>query len=84
PALDEVEAEAGIEEAEAALTEGDERSALDRLQQAVAIDPANDTARFDYVKLLLEAGRVEDARMAYEPVASKAIADGRIAALGLY
>lgn len=84
PTTDEVEAEAGVEEAEAALAESDEASALDRLQQAVAIDPANDAARFDYVKLLLESGRVDDARMAYEPVASKAIVDGRIAALGLY
>lgn len=84
PTLGEVQAEAGIEEAEAALAEGDEASALDRLQQAVAIDPANDAARFDYVKLLLENGRIEDARMAYEPVASKAIVDGRIAALRLY
>ena len=84
PSLDEMQAEAGIEEAEEALAQGDEASALDRLQQAVAIDPSNDAARFDYVKLLLENGRIEDARMAYEPVASKAIVDGRIAALGLY
>jgi putative thioredoxin len=84
PSLDEMQAEAGIEEAEEALAQGDETSALDRLQQAVAIDPANDAARFDYVKLLLENGRVDDARMAYEPVASKAIIDGRIAALGLF
>jgi putative thioredoxin len=45
---------------------------LERLQHAVATDPANDDARFEYVKALLVAGREDDARRAFEPVASKA------------
>ncbi|MFN3297171.1 tetratricopeptide repeat protein [Caldimonas sp.] len=75
------------EEAEAAVelaAEGNTDAALEKLQQAVAIDPANDVARFDYVKLLLERGQVAEARAAYEPVASKAAVDARLAALGLY
>jgi putative thioredoxin len=75
------------EEAEAAVelaAEGHTDAALEKLQQAVAIDPANDVARFDYVKLLLERGQVAEARAAYEPVASKAAVDARLAALGLY
>jgi putative thioredoxin len=44
---------------------------LERLQHAVATDPANDDARFEYVKALLLAGRDADARRAFEPVANK-------------
>ena len=83
PSESELAAEADAEEAEAALAEGDADAALAKLQQAVAIDPSNDTARFDYVKLLLSLGRLADARRAYEPVASKAGFDPRMAALGL-
>lgn len=75
------------EEAEAAVelaADGRTDAALEKLQQAVAIDPANDVARFDYVKLLLERGQVAEARAAFEPVASKAAVDARLAALGLY
>jgi putative thioredoxin len=84
PSAAEMEAEEEVEAAEELAAEGDTDAALEKLQQAVAIDPANDTARFDYVKLLLERGQVAEARTAYEPVASKALADARIAALGLY
>lgn len=45
---------------------------LERLQHAVATDPANDEARFAYVKALLLAGREPDARRAFEPVANRA------------
>ena len=44
---------------------------MERLQHAVATDPANDDARFDYVKALLAARREDDARRAFEPVANK-------------
>lgn len=82
PSEDTLEAEEQAEEAQALAAEGDADAALARLQQAVAIDPANDTARCDYVKLLLERGMTELARTAYEPMAGKAMVDGRIAALG--
>ena len=81
PTVDELEAEAELEEAEVALAEGDAEAALAKLQQAVAIDPANDDARFDYVKLLLERGALAQAEAAFEPVAKKAATDARLEAL---
>jgi putative thioredoxin len=83
PSPEELEAEAETEAAAELLeTEGDADAALAKLQQAVAIDPANDAARADYVKLLLESGRTTQARQAWEPVAGKAMLDARIDALG--
>jgi putative thioredoxin len=71
------------EEEEPPLDEAaaDPEAQLERLQHAVATDPANDDARFDYVKALLAAGREADARRAFEPVASKASGSRRIDAL---
>lgn len=82
PTAAEMEAEAEVEEAEALADSGDELAALSKLQEAVAIDPANDTARIDYIKLLLQLGHVAQARQAFEPVAGKTMLDSRIAALG--
>ena len=72
PTADEMEAEAEAVEAEALIAEGDADAALAKLQQAVAIDPSNDEARHDYVKLLLERGALAQAEAAFEPVAKKA------------
>jgi putative thioredoxin len=82
PSSDELEAEAEIDEAEALMAGGDAESALAKLQQAVAIDPGNDAARLDYVKLLLESGQLPLAEQAFAPVAGKAMTDARIDALG--
>jgi putative thioredoxin len=62
------EEEAALHEA---LAEGDTEGALEKLQHAVATDPANDDARFDYVKLLLQEGRIDDAKVAFAPVIAK-------------
>jgi putative thioredoxin len=59
----------------------DPQAQLEKLQHAVASDPANDDARFDYVKALLHAGRVAEAQRAFEPVANKATVSRRIDAL---
>jgi putative thioredoxin len=75
-------AEQDVAEAQALLEDGDIDSALEKLQEAVAINPADDTARYDYLRALLGAGRIEEARRAYDPVASKVIQDLRIAACG--
>jgi putative thioredoxin len=61
--------------------EADPEALLERLQHAVATDPANDDARFDYVKALLLARREPDARRAFEPVANKAGVSRKIDAL---
>jgi len=84
PGAEALESEPETVEAEVPEAEGDLDAAVARLQQAVAVDPANDAARCEYVKLLLETGRTAQARAAWEPVASKAMLDGRIAALGLW
>ena len=65
----------------AALAAGDLNAALEKLQHAVATDPANDDARFDYVKLLLELDRVDDAKVAFAPVIAKAEGSRRLGAL---
>ena len=81
PSADALEAEAELEQAEAMIAEGDADAALAKLQQAVAIDPSNDDARFDYVKLLLERAALAQAESAFEPVAKKAATDARLEAL---
>ena len=68
PGADELEAQQEEEAAQEALAEGDTDAALEKLQHAVATDPANDDARFDYVKLLLQLGRDDDAKVAFAPV----------------
>ena len=71
PAAEELEAAAEEEAAQEALAEGDTEGALEKLQHAVATDPANDDARFDYIKLLLQQGRADDAKVAFAPVIAK-------------
>lgn len=44
---------------------------LEKLQAAVATDPANDNARFDYVRLLLQHGQLAPARAAFAPALPK-------------
>ena len=75
-------AEEDVVQAQALMDGGDIDSALEKLQEAVAINPADDKARYDYLRALLGAGRVEEARRAFEPVASRVVQDPRIAACG--
>lgn len=82
PSEEEMAAEEGMDDAEALLAEGDPEAAIDRLQEAVAINPANDTARFEYLRALLAAGRVEEARRAWEPVKGRVLTDPRLTACG--
>ena len=82
PSGDAVAAADDVEEAQALLADGDTDSALEKLQEAVAVNPGNDAARYDYLRALLGGGRIEEARRAYEPVASKVLLDARLAAAG--
>ena len=84
PSAELLEAEDPAEQAQALEAEGDPDAALARLQQALATDPANDAARYDCVKLLIETGQITEARVTWQPVAARALVDGRIAALGLW
>ncbi|MDD2713146.1 MAG: thioredoxin [Simplicispira sp.] len=81
PGAAEVAAEVEEDEAQAALAAGDTDTALEKLQHAVATDPANDEARFDYVKLLLQLGREDDAKVAFAPVIAKAGVSRKFGAL---
>jgi len=82
PSAEEMAAEEDLAAAEELLADGDADSALERLQEAVAIDPGNDAARYDYLRALLTVGRVDDARRAFDPVASKVMLDARLSAAG--
>lgn len=84
PSPDELMAEEEAEEAEQLAAEGHADAALEKLGEALAIAPHDDAIRADYVKRLLDAGRIADARSAYEPLSRKAIADARAGALGLW
>jgi putative thioredoxin len=67
PAQEEAPQEPQADEAE----DADPAARLEKLQHAVATDPANDDARFDYVRALLLAGRIDDAKLAFAPVLAK-------------
>ncbi|HEY0858511.1 MAG TPA: co-chaperone YbbN [Albitalea sp.] len=82
PSVEELAANEEVQEAQELLAEGDTHSALERLQEAVAINPGNDAARVDYLRALISAGRLEDARRVYEPVAGKMMLDARLVACG--
>lgn len=59
----------------------DPSARLEQLQQAVTADPANDDARFNYVKELLLGGHIDDAKVAFAPVISKAAGVRRLDSL---
>ncbi len=78
------EAEAGDEAEEAAALEADSNpaDALEKLQEAVAANPANDAARNDYLRALLSQGLVAEARRVFDPVAHQVVPDARLTACG--
>lgn len=62
-------AEAEADEAQALLESGDTQAALQKLADALAADPANDDARFDYVRLLIATGSFDEAHaLLAEPI----------------
>jgi putative thioredoxin len=82
PSAEEVAADEELQEAGELLAEGDTDQAIERLQEALAIDPGNESARYEVLRALLAAGRVDDARQAFEPVKGKVLVDPRLAAAG--
>lgn len=81
PAENELAAEAEEEEALEALADGDVATALAKLQEAVDTDPSNDDARFDLVKLLLQQGLEDEAKVAFAPVIAKSAGVRKLDAL---
>ena len=84
PSPEEMAADEDVLAAEELLADGDTDSAIERLQEALAINPANDTARYDYLRALLLAGRVAEAHRAIEPALGRVIPDARFNACELW
>jgi putative thioredoxin len=84
PSEAEVEAEADAEDAQALVAAGDPQAALNKLHEALTLNPANDDARYDYVKLLIENDMIEDAEAALAPTLSYIPKQLRFEALGQF
>ena len=67
PSEDALVAEAQAEEAHDLVAAGDVNTALRKLHEALSINPGNDDARYDYVKLLIENQMLDDAESALAP-----------------
>ena len=67
PSEDELEAQADADDAQALIAAGDPQAALNKLHEALTINPGNDDARYDYVKLLIESDMLQDAEAALAP-----------------
>ena len=78
----EVGAAGDVNEAEALMAVGDVEAAIEKLRENLAIDPADDVARSDYLRALLGAGRIAQARQAYQPVATRVVPNARLDACG--
>ena len=61
PAESELAAATDADEAHALLEAGDPQAAMAKLADALALDPGNDETRFEYVKLLISLGGLEEA-----------------------
>ncbi len=82
PSVEEMALAEEMQDAEALLAEGDSHSAIAKLLDAVAVNPGNDSARADCLRALLMAGRVDEARAVFNPVAGKVLPDPRLVACG--
>jgi putative thioredoxin len=71
PAGEVLEAEVTAETVSDAPDENDPDAIREALQQAVLKNPDDEEARFNYVKLLLQEGRTDDAKVAFAPVIAK-------------
>ncbi|MEK9952306.1 MAG: thioredoxin [Curvibacter sp.] len=71
PGEDQLQAQADAEQAQEHLEAGDLDSALARMAQALQADPANDELRYDYVKLLIGTGHLDQAAAQLAPTLSR-------------
>ncbi|APW47869.1 tetratricopeptide repeat protein [Rhodoferax antarcticus] len=67
PSVEGLMAEAETDEALELLDAGDPQAALAKLADALAKDPGNDDARYDYIRLLIDLGGFEEAEAALAP-----------------
>ncbi len=71
PGEDQLQAQADAEEAQDHLESGDIASALARMAQALQADPANDELRYDYIKLLIGSGDLDQAAAQLAPTLAR-------------
>lgn len=67
PGDGQLQAQAEAEEAQEHLESGDIDSAIARMDKALQADPANDELRYDYVKLLIGTGHLDEAAAVLAP-----------------
>jgi putative thioredoxin len=67
PSDGELLAQADAQEAEALLDSGDTDAALAKLQEALSLNPTDDDTRYNFVKLLIAVGDLEEAQAALAP-----------------
>ena len=84
PSLEDMAAQENAEDAQALLAAGDPQAALNKLHETLTIDPGNDDARFDYVKLLIETNALDDAAAALAPALAAIPRQLRFEALGQF
>jgi putative thioredoxin len=72
------------QDAQALLAAGDPQAALNKLLETLTIDPSNDDARYDYVKLLIETNALDDAEAALAPALAAIPRQLRFEALGQF
>lgn len=81
PSEDALNAEADAKEAQDALASGDVQGARARLAEALAADPANNDIRFDYAKLLIAEGHLDEAAGVLAPAMAQIPVELRFEAL---
>lgn len=84
PSTDVLEAQSDAEDAQALIAAGDPQAALHKLHESLTINPGNDDARYDYVKLLIENDMFEDAEAALAPALAEIPRQLRFEALGQF
>ena len=84
PSPEVLEAQADADDAQALLAAGDPQAALHKLHEALSINPGNDDARYDYVKLLIENDMIDDAEAALAPALAEIPRQLRFEALGQF
>jgi putative thioredoxin len=71
PSDDELQAQDTAQAAQEHLQSGDLHTALEHLSQALQADPTNDDVRFDFVKLAISAGLLNEAAAALAPAMAR-------------
>ncbi len=67
PSDNEVAALTDTQEAEQLAQAGDAHAAIAKLQEALSLNPADDEARYNFVKLLISVGELDEAHAALAP-----------------